>query len=147
MSPLLKLHTKDRNVVYIENTLVKKVPGFKSVLGTIEAFDECVDIILADYTSISVNHILNIIKNGSTAVFKDDMKDVVEAGKLFLNVDLGSGIIRKNGEGFEFEIEQGFICQKYVSSSRKDKEIICICLKTFDRETERRSEQNGNRSC
>ena len=136
MTPLVKLHTKDRNVVYIENTLVKKVPGFKSVLGTIETFDEFVDIILADYTSISVNHILNIIKHGSTAVFKDDMKDVVEAGKLFLNVDLGSGIIRKSGEGFEFEIEQRFTCQKYVSSTSKDKEIVSICLKTFDRETD-----------
>ena len=144
---LLKLHTKDRNVVYIEHTLVNKVPGFKSIVEAVEVFDKIVDVILADYTSTSVNHILNIIKHGTTAVFKDDMKDVVEAGKLFLNVDLGSGVIRKNGEGFEFEIEQGFICQKYVSSSRKDKEIICICLKTFDRETERRSEQNGNRSC
>ena len=65
-------------------------------------------------------------------MFKDDIKDFIEAGKLFLNVDLGSGIIRSNGKGVEFEIEQGFTCRKYVGSSSKDKEIVCISTKDFD---------------
>merc|ERR1719318_1164042 len=60
------------------------------------------------------------------------MKDFIEACKLFLNVDLGSGIIRSNGEGIEFETEKGFTCRKYVGSSSKDKEILCISTKDFD---------------
>ena len=62
---------------------------------------------------------MNIIKYDSTAVVTDDVKDVVEAGKLFLNVDLASGIIKKNKSGYEFEIEQGFKCRKFVCGNEE----------------------------
>ena len=117
----------------MEKFWLDQVPGLKFILEDTYALDEMVDIILADSTFISVEHILNIIKHGSTAVFKEDMKDFIEAGKMFLNVDLGLGIIRSNGEGVEFEIEQGFTCKKYVGLSSKDKEIVCISTKDFDR--------------
>ena len=78
------------------------------------------DIVIADYTSAAVNHVLNIVKYGSAAVLSDDMKDVIEAGKLFFDVDLSSGN------------EQELSCKKYVSSGNRDELIFIISKSSFN---------------
>ena len=134
MSSLVQIHTKDRQTAYLDRHFLDKAPGLKTILEDIRVVDDLTDIIIAGVTSKAIDHILNIIKHGATAVFKDDMKDVIEAGKLFLNVDLGTGIIKTNEEGFVFQIEKRFDCRKYVGSSIKDEEIICISLTNCDKE-------------
>ena len=74
---------------------------------------------IADFTASAINHIINIVKYGSTAVITEDVGDVVEAWKLFLNIDLASGIIKKHQGGYEFEIEQGIKCRKYVCGTEE----------------------------
>ena len=115
---IIKVHTKGGGFVHIDHSVSKNFPKLKDTLE--DAFEtENMEIILPDYTAISINHICDIIKYGSTAVVTENVEDVVEAGKLFLNVDLASGIIRKNKGGYEFEIEQGIKCRKYVCGTKE----------------------------
>ena len=130
---MIKLHTKDGDVVYSDNSIITSVPVFKDILEDVEE-NEVIDIILLEYTSIAVSHIINIVKYGSTAVVTEDVKDVIEAAKLFLNVDLSSGIITKSEDGYEFEINQGFKCRKYVCGTNVNKEILYIYKEVEKRE-------------
>ena len=103
----MKLHTMDKQVMLVDRVVVEKMPGLCYLLDIWSDFD---DIIFPDVTARSVDHILDVIKHGSTAVFKNDIKEVIEAGKLFLNVHL----------------TKDFTCQRYVGSSGE--EIICILV-------------------
>jgi len=97
----------------VDRVVVEKMPGLSYLLDIKGDID---DIILTDATAKSVDHILDIFKHGTTAVFKDDMIEVTETGNLLLNVSL----------------TKEFTCQSYVGSSGD--EIICISVKRdFDK--------------
>jgi hypothetical protein len=122
---VIKLQTNDGDFVFLSHSLLQNTPGLQETLHYIFSSDD-VDIILPDYSSKSVNHIINIAKYGATAVLKDDVKDVVDAGKLFLNIDLSSGSITKGEDGYEFEIAEGCRCKKYFCGTKINKEILYI---------------------
>ena len=87
----VRLHTCDIDVVYLDQKWWHKIPILTYLIENTGLRDEVMDIVIADYTSAAVDHVLNIVKYGSTALLSDDMKDVIEAGKLFFDVDLSSG--------------------------------------------------------
>ena len=132
-SGVIKLQTKDGDIFFLSHSLVQNIPGLQETLHDIFNSDD-VDIILPEYSSKSVNHIINIAKYGATAVLKDDVKDVVDAGKLFLNIDLSSGSIKKGEDGYEFEIAQGYRCKKYFSGTKINKELLYITKNDLEQE-------------
>ena len=122
---MFKLHTRDDKVIYIDRETMDDIAIIKDTFKDDLEVD-IVDIIVPDVPAKAINHIIDIITYGSTAVITEDVSDVVEAGKLFLNVDLSSGTIRKSDDGYEFEIEKGYKCRKYVCGTNQAKEMLYI---------------------